>query len=47
MRERRVGIQERGGPEAMTAAETSRRIRIGGREPVERDTCYNVMLLTA
>ena len=30
-------------PEAMTPAEISRLIRIAGREPVERDTLYNVV----
>ncbi len=30
-------------PEAMTPAELSRLIRIAGREPVERDTLYNVV----
>ena len=30
-------------PEAMTPAEISRLIRIAGREPVERDTFYNVV----
>ena len=32
-------------PEAMTPAEISRLIRIAGREPVERDTFYNVVSL--
>ena len=31
----------------MTATETSRRIRIADREPVERDTVYNVVSLVA
>ncbi len=30
-------------PEAMTPAEISRLIRVAGREPVERDTLYNVV----
>ena len=30
-------------PEAMTPAEIARLIRIAGREPVERDTFYNVV----
>ena len=34
-------------PEAMTPAEISRLIRIAGREPVERDTFYNVVSLPA
>ena len=34
-------------PEAMTLAEISRLIRIAGREPVERDTFYNVVSLPA
>ena len=34
-------------PEAMTPAEISRLIRIAGREPVERDTLYNVVSLPA
>ena len=34
-------------PEAMTPAEISRLIRIAGREPVERDTFYNVVALPA
>ena len=34
-------------PEAMTPAEISRLIRVAGREPVERDTFYNVVSLPA
>ena len=34
-------------PEAMTPAEISRLIRVAGREPVERDTLYNVVSLPA
>ena len=34
-------------PEAMTPAEITRLIRIAGREPVERDTFYNVVSLPA
>ena len=34
-------------PEAMTPAEISRLIRIAGREPIERDTFYNVVSLPA
>ena len=34
-------------PEAMTPAEISRLIRIAGREPVERDTFYNIVSLPA
>ena len=34
-------------PEAMTPAEISRLVRIAGREPVERDTFYNVVSLPA
>ena len=34
-------------PEAMTPAEISRLIRAAGREPVERDTLYNVVSLPA
>jgi aminodeoxyfutalosine synthase len=30
-------------PEAMTTAELQRLIRAAGREPVERDTLYNVV----
>ena len=34
-------------PEAMTPGEISRLIRVAGREPVERDTFYNVVSLPA
>ena len=34
-------------PEAMTPAEITRLIRIAGREPIERDTFYNVVSLPA
>ena len=34
-------------PEAMTLAEISRLIRIAGREPVERDTFYNIVSFPA
>ncbi len=34
-------------PEAMTPADISRLIRVAGREPVERDTFYNVVSLPA
>ena len=30
-------------PEAMTTREISRLIRAAGREPIERDTLYNVV----